>query len=168
MKSLVGILVLIAILLSVIGGFLFYQLNVMNSANTELISRNAEVQTQLEPLLSKNDELEDRVTELQNQSDELEIRLEKYLNWVEITDFKAVSHYINIPMPQPVSFNVTVKNFGINDVENLTLIVESQFGNVTNSLDVLHVGEKRVITVVLLTSGKVILKLDDEVIDTYP
>jgi len=183
MNRLVAVLSITIVMLSIVSGFLFYQLNAIQSLNSELRSQNAEIQNQLDELQIQNGELENQITELQNQNSELqnriteqETQLSKYTNLVKITEVTIESGfhpYIGLTLVNRA--NVTIENLGVNDVEGLTLTIEHSSPSVgeTYSLDVLRSGEKREINgdlfSVVGTTGwvTITLKLGEVIIDEY-
>jgi len=184
MNKLVVVLVIIIVILGIVSGFLFFQLNAVQGLNSELRGQNAEIQTQLDELQIHNDELENQITELQNQNSELqnqiseqETQLGKYTNLVKITEFTikpGFNPFIGVMCQN--SANVTIENLGVNDVEGLTLTIEhSSWEEVaeTYNLDVLHSGEKREVRGNVFSAcgytGRVTvtLKLGNVTIDEY-
>ena len=126
MRRLVHVLVIAVIIASVIAGFLFYQLATLQRLNDELRSQNSEFE-------NKNGELENQIAQFSNK--------------VNITDFsisglKPDEKFIIWES----TVHVKICNFGINDVENLTLRIVG-FGDerLAESLQVgtLHVGEEK-------------------------
>ena len=162
MNKLVVVLSITIVILGIVSGFLFYQLNAIQSLNRELGSQIAELQNQN--------------SELQNQISEQETQLSKYTNLVKITDVTIESGfnpYIGLTLHNSV--NVTIENLGVNDVEGLTLTIEHSSPSVGKpySLEVLRSGEKREINgdlfSVVGTTGwvTVTLKLGEVIIDEY-
>ena len=155
MNRLVAFLSVTIVVLGIISGFLFYQINV--------------IQSQFGELQSQNGELENRITEQETQ-------LDKYTNLVKITNViieSGFNPYIALTLINRA--NVTIENFGVNDVEGLTLTIEhsSPSEGEPYSLEILRSGEKREINCNLFsvvgTTGWVIvsLKLDEVIIDEY-
>ena len=155
MNKLVVVLSITIVILGIVSGFLFYQLNAIQSLNNELRNQNAEIQ---------------------NQISEQETQLSKYTNLVKITEFTiepGFNPYIGLTLHN--SANVTIENLGVNDVEGLTLTIEHSSPSVGKpySLEVLRSGEKREITgdlfSVVGTTGwvTVTLKLGDIIVDEY-
>jgi type II secretory pathway pseudopilin PulG len=64
MNRLVIVLFTAISILSVVSGFLFYQLTVVQSVNSELRSQNAEIQNQLDEVQTQNEELENQIANL--------------------------------------------------------------------------------------------------------
>jgi DNA repair exonuclease SbcCD ATPase subunit len=190
MKKLVGILAITIVILGIISGFLFYQLSLIQTQNTEIQNQNSGLQNQLDDLKINNNELNSQISDLQsqnndlqNQFSELEVNnkelqniIDEFTNKVKIIKFSVSGFY---PIGGPIissSANVTIQNMGINDVEKLTLEIKNtnaeSYRTVLN-LDPLHSGEIREITArfqwILGSSGELIaiLKLDNEVLDEY-
>jgi hypothetical protein len=152
MNRLVVVLSTAIIILSVVSGFLFYQLNTVHN---ELRSQNAE---------------------LQNQIDTIEARLSNYPPLVKIAEVKAYGFDPWGGMTIRSAVDVTIENIGVNDVENLSLTaVHSSSENYPHikNVDVLHSGETRKINTyvwwVATTIGNitVTLNLGNDTFDEY-
>ena len=126
MDRLVHVLVIAVIVAGVIAGFLFYQLNTLQSLNAELRSRNAELE-------NRNSELENQLAQVTNKVNITEFSISGLRPYEEFVIWESTVH-------------VEIRNFGINDVENLTLRIAG-FGDerLAESLqvDTLHVGEEK-------------------------
>ncbi len=156
MNKLMSISVIVVVLLSLVCGILFYQLVVFQNLNNELIDEN---------------------TELKDRNSNLEHQIEHVTNRVNITAF-TISGFRPVEEWVVWESDVTVKieNFGINDVEGLTLRIVG-FGDErlarSLQLDALHVGEEREIdTFVQWGYGSygtsvATLLLNDLVLDAY-
>ena len=72
MNKLFAVLTITIVVLSFVSGFLFYQINDVQGLNSELRSKSAEVQNQLDEQQEQNNELENQITELQNQNSGLQ------------------------------------------------------------------------------------------------
>ena len=136
-------------------GFLFYQLDV--------------IQRQFDELQIQNSELENRITEQETQ-------LSKYTNLVKITNVTIESGFNPlIALTLINGANVTIENFGVNDVKGLVLTIKhsSPSEGEPYNLEILRSGEKREINCNLFsvvgTIGwvTVTLKLDEAIIDEY-
>lgn len=138
------------------------QITQLQQQNSELQDQLSGVQDQISELQNQNSELRDdtselrsQITELQNQNsnlqdevNELKTKLSNYTDWVEITN-------VTIEPGNPICgltyisyVNVTVENFGLNNVEGLKLSI--QHTSLKDlpvpeifTLDVLRPGEKR-------------------------
>jgi uncharacterized protein YlxW (UPF0749 family) len=167
MNRLIIVLSAAIIILSLVSGFLFYQLNAVQSVNSELRNQNAEAQDQLGELQTQNDELENQILEMQNQNSELqnqidalqnqndefqnqikeqEIQLSNYTDLVEIAEVEVYGFAPLVGVTIRSAADVTIENIGVNDVEGLILsVVHSSTADHphTENLDVLHLGEKR-------------------------
>lgn len=126
-----AVLLIIAIItMSGVSGLLCYRLNVVQNDNRELSDELFEVSNKLEGGQNHSHSLENQVIELNNEIEQLEqslIELEeticKATNLVKITEFKVTDY-------QPLGgfiiysfFNLTIENFGINDVTNLSVSI---------------------------------------------
>jgi len=118
MKKLVVVLSITIVILGIVNGFLFYQLNAIQNLNSEQRSKNVEIQNQLDELQIQNDELENQIAELQtqnsefqNQISEQETQLSKYTNLVKITEVtieSGIYPYIGLTLYNEA--NVTIEN----------------------------------------------------------
>jgi DNA repair exonuclease SbcCD ATPase subunit len=178
------------VIMVIVTGFLFHQLDAIQNLNSEQRRKNAEIQNRLDELQIQNAELENQITELQtldselqnlnselqNQISEQEKQLRKCTNSVKITDVRiesGIHPYIGLTLYNAAE--VTIENIGINDVKGLTLKIEhsSASEGQTRSLDVLRSGEEREIhcalfSVVGVTGWvTVTLKLGVVTIDEY-
>jgi hypothetical protein len=135
------------------------QLDELETQIIELQNQNSELQNQSDELQNQNYELDDEIAELQNQRSELqnqmsvlETQLSNHKYFVRITDIKIESEVHPMPLHLNTvysSANVSIENFGFNDVENLTLTMKhssytgpAYIPEPPYSLDVLHSGEK--------------------------
>ena len=137
MNKFAVLLIIVIITLSSVSGVLFYQLNVVENEKNELKNEIWEVNSQLEAkqnttiqlesqvieLQNNIEQLEQSLIELENQKNELEETKSKATNLVKITEFKVTDY-------QPLGgfiiysfFNLTIENFGINDVTNLSVSI---------------------------------------------
>ena len=161
LKKLAVVLCLISVLLGLVNGCLFYQFNTIQTVNSELRSEIAELQNQtseLEAIQSLNNELQFQNSELQNQTNELqdriselETQLDRGLNRVNITGFSLYGFFTLGGLLVYSYPNVTIQNFGANDMHNLTLTIVSSttpewIGPSTFKIDFIRTGEKRMIT----------------------
>ena len=111
MKKLVAILAIIIVLLSVTSGFLFYQIS--------------DIQSQISDLQNQNSVLEGQIGELEAQ----------YTNLVRITEFTVTGMGFIGGVAVLSYANVTIQNFGINDVNGLTLsIIHPSEENMSRSM----------------------------------
>jgi hypothetical protein len=147
MKKLVGALAITIVVLGVVSGFLFYQNSEMQNLNSELRTQNLEIQNQLDGQQTDNIELQSQILELEKRVSELE----NPVYTVEITAFSVASTWYN---PGGMAFgyktNITIQNYGKNDVRGLTLLLKRfgagfGVGSTYVLLDTLHAGEERVI-----------------------
>lgn len=136
MKSLV--VFLIAVLSLSVAGWLVTNNDLQQQIN-ELQEQNAELQGQNRDLQGKNDELQEQLNLLQKRLD--------FNPRVLITNFSSQYGWQNVVgMTIAMTFNVSVQNFGISDIEGLTveikrLNIDEDPHNITRKLDVLHAGE---------------------------
>ena len=148
MRRLVGVLAIAIVVMGIVSGFLFYQLSVMQSLNSDLRSQNAEIQNQTNQIENQITDLQNQNSELQNLITELEDQLSKVTNLVKITRFTTSGFSPIGGMLIESIANVTVQNFGINDVNGLTLSIK--YYDVETlleplQLDNLSAGEERII-----------------------
>jgi hypothetical protein len=126
MSRLVRVLVVAVIVASIITGFLFYQLNTLQRLNDELRNQNAALE-------NKNGELENKIAQFTNKVN---------ITYFSISGLRPDEKFIIWES----TVHVKLCNFGINDVENLTLKIVG-FGDkrLTESLQVgtLHIGEEK-------------------------
>ncbi len=80
MNKLFVSLTITVVSLSLVIGFLFYQINDVQVLNSQLRSQNAEAQNQLNDLQNQNNELGGQITELQNQNNELKEQIDDQLD----------------------------------------------------------------------------------------
>jgi len=151
--------ILIGLVLIAIFGLVFVSLFFINQ-NSNLQNQLGEYQGQITKLQNQNSELEDRnselenqmiqlqnqVSELQNLNGEQEAQLSKVTNIIKITRF-TVSGPLNPigGLLMASTANLTIHNFGINDVDGLTLSIK--YNDVEAlleplQLDTLRVGEE--------------------------
>ena len=127
MNKLVAVLAIVIILLSSVCGILCYQIGDLQSQNNELQNQIGQLENQTNELESQLAELELENIELQNQTGELEAKLGALENatvMVKITGFE-ITGAMKSPDGQGYysSAEVSLQNFGINDVEGLVLWV---------------------------------------------
>jgi hypothetical protein len=170
MKKLVAALAILVVIICTGDGFLFYQIQDTQNLNNRLKSENVETQNQIGELQISNSELENQLAELQNQSSEQETKGKKYLNLIKMSEF-TIEPTESDSNVYHTSGIVKIENFGINDVEGLTLIIYSPSVKrlVTHRLDVLYYGETREIPVEVsyknsASTVKAILKLGYKII----
>jgi hypothetical protein len=105
----------------------------------------SELQNQISELHAQNDELQDQIGELQNQNSALQDKLDKiYEGPVQIADFKWTSNWGAGPVfPQwGRSFNITLQNMGIMDVEGISVDIKPLSNNTEKwSLTMLYAGK---------------------------
>jgi len=156
MKKLVGVLVTIIFLLSIVSGFLVYQLNSIQNLNNELRNQNSD---------------------LQNKNSELEYHLNKVTNQASITRFSISGFTPSVGFViYESNVYVKIRNIGINDLEGLTLVIVS-FGDEmlaeTLQIDTIRAGEEQKINThaywVYGSDGTSVtkLKLDEVILDEY-
>jgi len=197
LKRWVAVLSISIAVLCLLCGCLFYQNNnfrnqisVLEGQVTEYQNQTGQLETQISELESqidecqnqtsemKNqiDELEQQNLELQNQTLELESLIDKFTNRVKITKFSSAGFNPMVGLLISSSANVTIQNFGINDVENLTLIVTTKGTedfSITNRVNLICVGETQIISTHYYwylgsTDGpKVTLMLGETILDEY-
>ena len=122
MKKIIPLLIVPIVVLSIVSGLLFNQLLVVQTENSELRTEVSDVNARLEGKQTVGLQLESQLNELENQ-------LRNVTNLVRITDFR----FEGFAFP-PVTattycsdYIVTVENFGINDVENLTVVFDGDY-----------------------------------------
>jgi hypothetical protein len=107
-----------------------------------LKSANCKIKSELH---AQNDELQDQIGELQNQNSALQDKLDKiYEGPVQIADFKWTSNWGAGPVfPQwGRSFNITLQNMGIMDVEGISVDIKPLSNNTEKwSLTMLYAGK---------------------------
>jgi uncharacterized protein YxeA len=155
MNKLVSVLAIAVIILGIISGFLFYQLNAIQSQNNELRSQNTE--------LNRNSELENQISQVSNKVNITEFSISGLRAYEEFVIWESDVY-------------VKIQNLGINDLEGLTLEIVG-FGDerLAESLqvDTLHFGEeKEIYTHAYWAYGSegtsvATLMLDDVVLDEY-
>jgi hypothetical protein len=89
-------------------------------------------------VVNQNISLQNQNTELNNQISELENQLSKVTNLVKITRFTKTGFSPIVGMLIESTANVTVHNFGINDVNGLTLSIK--FYDVETLFEPLQIG----------------------------
>jgi len=133
MKKLVFVLATIIFLLIVVSGFLGYQLNSIQNLNSELRNQNSDLFNQNSELLNINSELEDHLNKVTNQA--------------SITRFSIVGFTPSMGFViYESNVYVKIRNFGINDIEGLTLVIVC-FGDEklaeTVQIDTFRAGEEQ-------------------------
>ena len=114
--------------------------------NSDLQQQINELQEQNAGLQGQNGDLQEENDQMQEQLDLLQKRLD-FNPRVLITNFSSQYGWQNVVgMTIAMTFNVSVQNFGISDIEGLTveikrLNVDEDPYNITRKLDVLHAGE---------------------------
>lgn len=159
LKFLVVVLCFILLISNLVIGLLYVQLGTSRTVSSELRSEIAELQNQtseLEAMQSLNNELQFQNSELQlqnnelqNRVSELETQLGKGFNRVNITGFSLYGFFTLGGLLVFSYPNVTIQNFGGNDVQNLTLTIVSSTASEwvsTKRIDFIRAGETRVIT----------------------
>jgi hypothetical protein len=170
MSKLIVVLAITIVILGIVSGFLFFQLNAVQDLNSELQIRNDELENQITGL-------ENQISELQNQISEQETQLGKYTNVVKITEVTiepGFNPFIGVMCQN--SANVTIENLGVNNVGGLSLTIEHsswEEAAETYYVGILHSGEKREVRGNVFSacgySGQVTvtLKLGNITIDEY-
>ena len=181
MKKLVFLMISIIILV-IVSGLLFYQLTITQNLNSDLRNQNIEIQNRLYEIQNNTSKLENQITELQNQNSELQNQINilqdqisGFTNLVKITEFKVYGLSPIGGMAHISTANLTLFNFGINDVEMITLSIISNNVEVLSKsvqIEILHAGEELKISKELLFSLSVDtipftarLTLNDEILD---
>lgn len=146
MNKFIVLLIIATVGMSFVSGLLFYQLNEIQTENSELKGEIFKANIQLEEeqnstlqlenqvtaLLNQTEQLQQNLTESEHQNNILKSKIAEATNRVKITDF-----IINETSPAPPTgvgmfsnFFVTVENFGINDVEDLRVVFDTQYSTV--------------------------------------
>jgi len=190
MKKLSAVLIIIIVVLSFVSGYFLYQISDLERKKSDLQNRNSEFENQIFDLESqidecqnqtsemKNqiDELEQQNLELQNQTLELESLIDRFTNRVNITKFSSGGFNPMVGLLISSSANVTIQNFGINDVENLTLLISSGVAEGLNpriNFDLIRAGETKIVSTHYYwylgsTDGPTVtLKLGETILDEY-
>ena len=169
--ELVAVFVIIIISLSVVCGILFYQNNDFRNQISVLEGQLDECQNQTSEMKNQIDELEQQNLELQNQNLELESLIDKFTNRVNITKFSSSGMNPIVGVTFHSLANVTIQNFGINDVEDLTLIISPEDINGKINIDVIRPGETQIVSTDyywnLGSNITVTLKLGETILDEY-
>jgi uncharacterized protein YoxC len=119
MNRLVAVLSTAVIILSIVYGLLFYQLNVVQSVNSELRSQNVEIRNQLDEVQTQNEELGNQITGLQRQNNELENISDELES--QVGDKNSETDFLN---SQVANLN--------NQISGLKIQVASLNGQITN------------------------------------
>ncbi|GEM_PF-4414440 len=169
--ELVAVFVSIIISLSVVCGNLFYQNDSFRNQISVLECQLDECQNQTSEMENRIDELEQQNLELQNQNFELESLIDKFTNRVNITKFSSSGFNPVVGVTIYSLANVTIQNFGINDVEDLTLIIPPADLNGKINIDLIRAGETHSVSTyyywALGCKTTVILKLGETILDEY-
>jgi regulator of replication initiation timing len=148
-----ALILIIIIALSVASWIVYNQINTLQNQISELKAQNSELQEQ-------NLGLQDQNSELQNQLN----NLQEAIGNVEIAALSVEGWYNPVGVMYVKPFNVTIQNNGTHDAYGVTLnckITGNQnnlFYNFyyaeppTKTLDVIHVGESRMMRVFIETS----------------
>jgi hypothetical protein len=137
MNKLVAVLGITIILLSSMCAILFYQINDTQTQNSELENQNSTLEAQVSDYQNQTEQLENRVSELElqnlelkNQTNELEDLLDKVSDarYVIITEFNINGIYFIGGVAAVSYVNITVENFGTNDVNDLKVVINATFG----------------------------------------
>ena len=122
MNKLILLLITPIVVLSIVSGLLLNQLIIVQNENSELRTEIFGVTSQLEEEQTVSLQLECRLSELGN-------RLAVIINKVKIIDFRTNGTIFPAigGIGQYSDLVVTVANFGINDVENLTVVFDGQY-----------------------------------------
>jgi hypothetical protein len=145
------------------------QLNVLESQVREYENQTSVLQNQVNELKQQN-------LELQNQTIELESLIDRFTNRVNITDFSSSGFSPMVGLLVESLANVTIQNFGINDVENLTLRLAGedaeQFSKEIN-IKIIRAGETLTVSAYYYwyigstSPAKVTLMLSETILDEY-
>ena len=146
MNKIVVLLMISTVVMSVISGLLFFQLDAVQNENSKLSEELFDVNSQLEEEENNNLQLEEEILELENQRDELQTFVDEYTNRVNITEFSTYGFNPQVNLLISSNVNVTICNQGINDVRNLVFRIESSEGgwvqNKTSSFNIIRSGEE--------------------------
>lgn len=124
MKKPAAVLAITIVMLSVACGFLLYQFSELQNLNDGFEEQIREYQNQTGQLTNQIDELEKQTSELEKQLDDFEDEIYQRrvsdAKQVKITKFSVYGwNHVSIEV---MSFcNVTVQNFGTNDIDGLTI-----------------------------------------------
>ena len=162
MNKLAAVSSIIIILLSAVCGVLVYQIGDVQTQISDLENQNIVLEGQVSEYQNQTSQLENQITELETQLDDLEAQnlelqnhtgeLESQLSalenatLVQITDIKKIDAWNPTGVAIFVELNVTVQNFGVNDVERLLLVVDHVSGSFSNStkwIGPINAGEER-------------------------
>jgi TolA-binding protein len=196
MKKLFSVFTITIIFLSVTCVVFLYQnsslnnqIGVLEDNLSECQSRSVQCENQINELESQIDEREEQNLELQNQNFELQSQFDQLIQLTKIRNSSIVVRVTDFTLPDFFSpmvgtwvesdANITVQNFGTNDLEGLTLTIDNPddypSGSVPQSLKIesLNAGEERTVTTnVYWELGEGIkfvirIKLDDMILHEY-
>ena len=103
--------------------------------------QNSELENQIMNLQNRSSELDAQILELESQNIELESQIDKCTNLVKITEFKMYGGIKPIAgMVHDSYANLTIRNLGINPIENLSLSI--LYANKTVSYISFHDGTR--------------------------
>lgn len=89
----------------------------------QLQGQNEQLEEEISKLGSETLELEQQLVGVENQRNQLEQQINKFTNIVKITEFVVYGLYPVCGMYHVSKFNLTIHNFGVNDVENLSFSI---------------------------------------------
>ena len=160
MKKLVVLLAISIVIMTVVSGVFFYQLNTVQDENSNLKSEIFEVSNRLKVEQNHSSQLERQVNQLKNQKEQLEeeiVGLENRIHEFEnpVYDVKIISlsvkENINTPVGVALFFDayITIRNKGNNSVTGLVIFLKRigdtnyLLGSGYRLLDTIQPGEER-------------------------
>lgn len=188
MKKLFSVFTIIISLLSVTCVVLSYQNSSLNNQMVVLEDQINECQNQTLQCENQISELESQIDELENQNLELQSQFDQLTQLttikntsivVRVTDFTIPGFSPTVGTWVESDANITIQNFGTNDLEGLTLTIDNPddypSGSVPQSLKIesLNAGEERTVTKnVYWELGEGIkfvirIKIDDMILHEY-
>jgi hypothetical protein len=141
-----AVILVIVVSLSIAAWFIHNQISCLQHQNSNLQDHINELQDHINELQDQNRDLHDKNDELQKQLGLLQKRID-YEPEVLIENFSSPYGWQNVVgMTIAITFNVTIRNTGISDIEGLTVEikrfkVDEDPYNLTRKLDILHAGE---------------------------
>lgn len=141
MKKIVGLLIISIIVVSVVSGLLFYQLNAVQDENSNLRSQLFEVNTQLDEEQNYTLQLESQVTELENQKAQLGSQTTELQNQTTQLESQVaeLTNEINQFEGQVIDLNNQIGQLEIEIFELERQRDELQ--NVLNNIDIVNITE---------------------------
>lgn len=181
MKKLVTALAITIVMVGVASGLLFYQYSKMQIQNNLLEDQISEYQrsinqfeAQILEVENQNVNLQNQISELEQLTNELQSVIDENTDIVNITEFTVSGFNPMVGVTIMSHANINIENNGINDVTDISLILDCLPANDSQSftIEVIHPRENIQITKNLLwnlgfsPTWSVTLSKDDKILDS--